>query len=313
LARQAYAPSSLHRWLDRTAIPRRLVWVIEAGALWLAWALLRRLGPDRAARLGNAVLRAAGPHLRKSRHVLANLARAFPELGEAELDALVRNVWGSTGAMLADFANLDAICAREARERIEVVVKEDLRVFAQSECPAVFATAHFDNFQLATVAAACLGAPMTALYTPDSNPLIDRMIRRRRRAIACGLVPRDGGMRALVGELRSGRSVGLVVDTRIDGGVSVPFFGVEAQTSTAPARLALRFGCELVPMRVERIADARFRVTFHGPVTSDDPALGPKENALVMTRKLNAHFEAWIRERPGQWLCLKRRWPKDAA
>lgn len=287
--------------------------MVEAAALWLAWTALRALGPDRAARLGDAALRAVGPHLRKSRQVRANLACAFPELGAAELDALASKVWGSTGAMLADFANLDAICGREAPERIEIVVKEGLQVFAESGRPAVFATAHLANFQLATAAAARLGAPMTALYSPDSNPLIDRMIRSRRRAIACGLVPRNGGVRTLVRELRCGRSVGLVVDTRIDGGEPVPFFGVDARTSTVPARLALRFGCELVPIRVERLEAGRFRVTFHGAVAPDDPHLDPKHNARVMMRRLNEHFEAWIRERPEQWLCLKRRWPKDAS
>jgi len=312
LARQAYAPA-LRRWLERAPVLRSLVWTFEAAALWLAWAALRVLGPDRGARLGRAALGAVGPRLRKSRQVHANLARAFPELDLAEREALAGRVWGSTGAMLADFANLDRICGREARERIEVVVKSDLQVFAGQGRPAVFAAAHLANFQLGTVAAAHRGAPMTALYSPISNPLIDRLIRRRRRAIACGLVPRDGGIRALASELRNGRSVGLVVDTRVDGGVPVPFFGRDAQTSTAPARLALRFGCELVPLRVERIADARFRVTFGEPVTSDDPALGSKQRALVMTRKLNAQFETWIRERPDQWLCLKRRWPKDAA
>ena len=289
------------------------MWAFEAAALWLVWAALRALGPDRAARFGCAALGAIGPRLRKSRHVRANLATAFPELAETEREALACEVWRSTGAMLADFANLDRICGREARERIEVVVKSDLQVFSGPGRPAVFAAAHLANFQLGTVAAARQGAPMTALYSPNSNPLIDRLIHRRRRAIACGLVPRDGGIRALASELRNGRSVGLVVDTRVDGGVPVPFFGVDAQTSTAPARLALRFGCELIPIRVERILDARFRVTFGDPVTAEDPALGSKQRALVMTRKLNAQFESWIRERPEQWLCLKRRWPKDVA
>lgn len=27
--------------------------------------------------------------------------------------------------------------------------------------------------------------------------------------------------------------------------------------------------------------------------------------------RLNDRFAAWIRERPDQWLCIKRRWPKE--
>src|SRR5262249_9634616 len=73
LARQAYAPA-LRRWLERAPVLRSLVWTFEAAALWLAWAALRVLGPDRGARLGRAALGAVGPRLRKSRQVHANLA-----------------------------------------------------------------------------------------------------------------------------------------------------------------------------------------------------------------------------------------------
>jgi len=29
-------------------------------------------------------------------------------------------------------------------------------------------------------------------------------------------------------------------------------------------------------------------------------------------RRVNAMLEDWIRERPGQWLWLHNRWPRDA-
>jgi hypothetical protein len=29
-----------------------------------------------------------------------------------------------------------------------------------------------------------------------------------------------------------------------------------------------------------------------------------------MTQVINDAFEAWIREYPEQWFCMKRRWPK---
>ncbi len=29
-----------------------------------------------------------------------------------------------------------------------------------------------------------------------------------------------------------------------------------------------------------------------------------------MMRRVNEHFEVWIREKPGEWMCMKRRWPK---
>ena len=111
-------------------------------------------------------------------------------------------------------------------------------------------------------------------------------------------------------ELAEGRSVGLVVDTRDDDGAPVPFFGLDKLTTLAPARLALRFGCDLIPARIERLAPAHFRLTVHEPIRTDPALASDKEQAIQMMSEVNRLFEQWIRERPGQWLCIKRAWPK---
>ena len=80
------------------------------------------------------------------------------------------------------------------------------------------------------------------------------MVQRRRRALGCGFVPNDVGARPLLAELAAGRSLGLLADLRVDSGELVPFFGEPAPTTLVPARLALKFGYPLVPIRVERLA-----------------------------------------------------------
>ena len=37
----------------------------------------------------------------------------------------------------------------------------------------------------------------------------------------------------------------------------------------------------------------------------------PREAAFDMCERVNARFETWISERPTEWCCIKRRWPKD--
>jgi KDO2-lipid IV(A) lauroyltransferase len=81
-------------------------------------------------------------------------------------------------------------------------------------------------------------------------------------------------------------------------------------TSITPAQLALRFGCELIPVQIQRIRDARFRVIFHASISAPDSAADNDRKALEMTSQINNLFESWIREHPTQWMCTKRRWPK---
>lgn len=309
MARHPYLPRSLRRRIAGMPRLERALWALEAALVAALWGVLRLLGPDRSVRAMRAVFSRIGPRLSKSRNIRDNLAIMFPDRSPEQLTALERETWGQVGANFADYAHIDRIFGEP--ERVEIVQRVPLDVFSGSGRPAVFVSAHLANPVLTTAAGKRLGGAGSVLYQRDSNPIVDRMIERRREAIGVDLVPRDGGMRALIRELGSGRSVGLVVDNRYDEGEWVPFFGVDTPTLTTPARLALRFGCDLVPVRLERLTDgARFRVTFHEPVRASDPARDRSEQALDMTRQLNALFEQWIRERPAQWVTAKRRWPR---
>jgi len=73
----------------------------------------------------------------------------------------------------------------------------------------------------------------------------------------------------------------------------------------------LRFDCELIPVQVQRLKGARFRIIFHPAVKADDETADNHTKALQMTKKINILFEEWIRERPQEWICSNRRWPKD--
>jgi KDO2-lipid IV(A) lauroyltransferase len=136
------------------------------------------------------------------------------------------------------------------------------------------------------------------------------MLWRKRQLLGCKFLAKEDSMRATVRLLSKGTSMGFLVDQRIDSGELIPFFGVAAPTTSSPARLALRLGCDLIPVQVERLQGAHFRVTFHAPLKPDDEQADKVTQALQLTGKLNALFETWIRQHPQQWLCTKRRWPK---
>jgi KDO2-lipid IV(A) lauroyltransferase len=156
-----------------------------------------------------------------------------------------------------------------------------------------------------------LDMPNASLYSPPTNPYLDRMLARSRRALNCELLPRDNSARLLMRALRNGRTVGMVMDRRVDDGHPIRFFGREKLSTLAPARLALKFDCELIPAHVERFGDARYRVTFHKPVKPANPHAGETAQAVDMIQQLHLLFEAWIRQNPEDWFCTKRLWDRD--
>lgn len=302
--------NSLRRYFDRWTFVRKALWWSEAAVFRVFLWLARLLPPDRATSLGRRLLMAVGPRLDKHSKFKRNLELAFPARTPAEIEALAREVWGGGGALLVEYAHLEDICLGPD-ERLEVV-NMGLPLGARRKRPAIFVTAHLANWEVCAAAVARAGLAATAVYTPLQNPYLERLLMRSRAALGVKLVPRDASMRALLRELREGRSIGIIMDQRVDSGVPIPFFGIDKLTTLVPARLALRHGYDLVPLRTERLGGARFRVTFYAPLTPDDPGAGEIEQARQITRKINRLFEEWIRERPADWWCSKRRWPKDA-
>src|SRR5512147_2578949 len=293
--------NSLKNAVKRLPPLQQFLWAIEAAVFGLFMGISGLLSPERASALGRRIFRAIGPRLDKTRIFRRNLTLAFPEKSADETETLIREIWGNVGAVLAEYPHLRAYAIEGQPERLEIVIHSDSPVFQNTGKAAVFVSAHLANWEIPLAAAVRLGIPVSVLYTPLQNPWLDRMLYKERARMGGSLLPRDSGIRTLVRELGSGRSIGLLVDQRVDSGEPVPFFGLEMNTSTTPARLALRYQCDLIPIRVQRLGDASFRVTFEKPIRPSAGNTDEQQQILDMTRQLNKLFEVWIREQPQDW------------
>lgn len=101
--------------------------------------------------------------------------------------------------------------------------------------------------------------------------------------------------------IRAGNITAIVGDQHVSDGASLTFFGHPAATSTAAARLALKYDALLVATYGLRKADGlHFEVIVEAPIPTDTPE--------TMTQELNDSLEAQIRAHPEQWLWNHRRW-----
>jgi KDO2-lipid IV(A) lauroyltransferase len=96
----------------------------------------------------------------------------------------------------------------------------------------------------------------------------------------------------------------------MNDGIEVPFFGRPAMTAPAAVDLARKFDVPVYPIRIERLNGARFRVTMFPKM--ELPETGDRHADIAEgMRRVNVILEQWIRERPGQWFWLHRRWPES--
>lgn len=295
-----------HNWL------RQLLWMLDYAAIRSLLALYRILPLDTASRLGYRVGRLAGPIMRKKTDIYReNFATAFPELKPAELDELTVDAWGRAGMVLAEYMHLGTILKDRGGERLQIEQLEPVITCTDPDKPVVIVTAHQSNWELVCSAMAKLNMPNSSLYTPPSNPHLDRLLLESRRALDCELMPRDLGARALMKALKQGRTAAMVMDRRIDEGKDIDFFGKSKPSTLLPAKLALKHHCDMIPVRVQRLQDANFKVSFLPPVKPRDPNASQSEQATDMIEQVHALFEDWIRSEPRDWFCSKRIWPKS--
>ncbi|MEQ5775322.1 lauroyl acyltransferase [Thalassospira sp. NFXS8] len=269
--------------------------------------LFAALSIDKASAFGARIGRWIGPKLSVTRRARKNLERAFPEKNTAEIDEIIGDMWENLGRSVAEVPHIHNI--RPGSERLEVVGLENGLALKNDDKPGQFFTAHVGNWEVAMLLARAMDLDMMCVYRAPDNPWVDRIFTRARRGFQGELVRKGPeGARKLTAFMRKGGHAAMLVDQKMNDGIAVPFFGRDAMTAPALAQFCLRYDAPAVPVRLERLHGAYFRMTFYPQLdivkTSDRHA-----DILAIMTNVNAIMEGWIRERPAQWLWVHRRWP----
>src|SRR5215467_5874579 len=288
----------------RVSLPDRLEgW---GAALWFSAFGLLPL--DWASAVGGTLGRMIGPWLGITKRARLNIGRALPQLSQADISHIIAGMWDNLGQVAAEYPHLWRIRVFEPGGRVETRGLEHMdRAVATGRRMIIF-SGHIANWEIGVLAAVQYGISVAQIYRAANNPLIDRMITRFRGG-GGELIPKGAvAARRAIAVLRSGAHLTMLADQKMNDGIPVPFFGRPAMTASALAALALRFDCDVLPARVERLKGARFRLTVFPPLPLPRSGDQHADVAALMTR-VNQILEEWIRDRPGEWFWLHRRWP----
>ncbi len=278
-------------------------------ALNTLWLLTSLMPLDMASRLGGRILRILGRRSRKHAKIKQNLTVLLPESDEQTLERLAGEIWSNFGSVLAEFPRLGEICADSDAPRLTINVEGGLDSLKPFDRPKIFVGAHIGNWELAAASITKTGIPLSVVYNPHKNLRVATMVQEKRQSLGCGFVKKTQGMRPLVRALTEGQSLGLLVDRRIDQGQPLPFAGKDASFTTGPARLALKYDVDIIPIRVKRLEDANFVVTMESPLKLDGTEADEAEKVSKLTSLINARIEEWVRAEPHNWLCTNLIWP----
>jgi KDO2-lipid IV(A) lauroyltransferase len=284
-----------------------------AGSLALAlFALMRRLGPDRAPALCAAVARSVGPFLPVHRIGLTNIRAAFPEKDEAWHQATLKAEWDNLGRVAGEYVHLNRLWDFDpANPGLGRIQTDDTALFVDllnDGKPALCFSAHLANWELVALVPSAYGMASAVVYRMPNNPLVAREIQKIRAASMGQLIrTRSQAPIEIAGALSAGKHVGMLTDQHFSRGVDITFFGRRCKANAAIARLARHFDCPVVGVRAIRRADGGFTLKAAGPLDLPRDAEG-KVDVTAATQMMADIVEAWIREFPGQWLWFHRRW-----
>ena len=289
---------------------KSLMHALEAASARLLLCLFAMLSLDRASALGGRLARAIGPRLAVSHTARRNLGHAFPDKSSGEIEAIIQGMWDNLGRVAAEYAHLGKIDVTDPAGRVDVVGVENVELLRDDQKSGIFFSAHLGNWEIASLGATQNGVPLTQIYRSPNNPLMEPVLQSLRAPVGGRNFPKgSAGAKQLIRAISRGDHLGMLIDQKLNEGIAVPFFGRDAMTAPALAQLALKYGCPVVPARVERLEGAHFRLTVYPPLTLPDSGDRKADVAAVMGQ-VNAVIEDWIRARPEQWLWLHRRWPE---
>lgn len=232
-----------------------------------------------------------------------NIAKAFPEISEAERTTLTRRFSESIGQGFIE-TGMGWFWSDRALKKISRYEGDarSMALIADPEVPLVLIGSHSTMMELG-VRLLGIYTDSAGMYRPLKNRFYDRWIKYQRGRAATELV-HFKDMRHVFRVLKSGGNLWYALDQDMGPRVSVfaPFFGIEAASVNVLPKLKQRTGARWIPVFMWR--EGREYVV---KVLPEIPSLPGDDDSAVMAR-VNAVYESEIRAHPEQYFWVHRRY-----
>ena len=241
---------------------------------------------------------------RERRTTLINLRLARPALSERERRTLGRRHFRSLAYSLFEVG----LVWFDRRGRLERMVRvaggAHLERALAGGRGVLLVGAHFTTNEIAAAALLQTGRPISAMYKPSGNRLLNEFALRGRTARGGRMIPSDRFVE-LLRALQRGGIVLYSPDQRFDGEgwVRVPLFGVPALSNPGATLIARATKCVVLPYFPLRLADGSGYVMTIGPPLIEGAGTDPAADVA----RYHAQIEAAVAAAPEQYLWSYKR------
>jgi len=243
------------------------------------------------------------PFMAKRKKIAArNIELSFPELSVEQRQDLLEKNLKIMGMMTIETALSWWATEKRLEPRVRYEGLEHLEQALEKGKGVILLTGHFTSMELGG-RLMMLKTPCYVMFHQLKNPLFNAVMMRARTFHSEGIVLRDDP-KSMIRALRKNKVVWYAPDQDFGRKTSVfaKFFGVQAATIPATARIVKISGAAVIPFVPRREQDGSYTLTL-GAALKDFPVGDDIQDA----QRINDIIEAEIRKSPEQYLWVHRR------
>jgi len=269
-------------------------------------------------RISYALARALG-HLKswlvpEEREAIKQNMRLITGQDDRRCAGAVVDLYENFGKYLVDFFRSKWIDQRFIERFVRVHKKDTLATVLAQGKGAIGLTAHIGNWELTAQILARWGYKVNAVTLSHRHKNVDMFFSYLRSVTGIRVIPVGVAVRQCFVALKRNEVVGILGDRDFSGenGIHVNFCGRQMLVPRGPAVLSLRTGAPIVPGFVIRSEkdDRYFDYFFEEPIyphrTNDE-----EQDVRVMTEKIVAVIESYVRRYPRQWYMFRPFWKAE--
>jgi KDO2-lipid IV(A) lauroyltransferase len=240
--------------------------------------------------------------------VLANLARAFPEMTDPYRTRIARGAFENIATTLLELLWFPRMREEDIRRTVRFPDPSVLLQRFREGKGVLILTAHIGNWELIPVSLLLLtGLETVSLYKPQSNLWIDRDVFAIRTKFGTKLVPMGLAVRESLRVLSEGRCFVMVADQSAPKeSIRMRFFGTEVPVFQGAAVFCLKTGAAMVAVYCIRQPDGTYELQCRD-IPRENLTFGD-DAVRELTRRHLEETERVIRSHPEQWMWMHRRW-----
>jgi KDO2-lipid IV(A) lauroyltransferase len=242
-----------------------------------------------------------------------NLQTAFPQLTPHQRQSIALAMWEHLLVMVVEIAHAPRKIHR-ANWRTHLHMPEMAAIVRRllDRRPVVIISGHLGNFEMGGYLLGLHGFRTHTIARPLDNPYLDRWVNEFRAATGQYILPKHGSSQQIEDLLAAGGTLVLLGDQHAgEGACWVEFFGRRASTHKAVALFTLAGNAPTLTgcvYRVDRPMHFELRVAELVDPADAQFSLG---SIPLLTQWYTRCLEDLIRQAPGQYWWLHRRWREE--